>query len=70
MAKSKHFSKSRRQKSEELRALVLNLNVKRVIIPGKTVYFSDSIQEGAYAALIRDQGLSDALQGSEINEEA
>jgi len=68
MSREKHYSKSNNKRTEELRALVKDLSAKMVIIPCKTVYSSSLIEEGSYAGLIKDKGLSDALQGSEINE--
>jgi hypothetical protein len=68
MTVDKHYSKSNLKRTAELRALILNLPVKKAIISGKPVYSSNLIEEGSYAGLIRDKGLSDALQGSDINE--
>lgn len=68
MSISKHYSKSNHKRTEELRSLVSNLPIKLAIIPCKPVYSSSLIEEGPYAALIRNHGLNDALQGSEINE--
>jgi len=68
MSREKHYSKSNSKRTEELRALVKDLPVKIAIIPCKPLYSSSLIEEGSYAGLIREKGLSDALQGSEINE--
>jgi hypothetical protein len=68
MFRSNHSSKSDNQRTVELRALVLNIPVKKAITPCKPIYSSNLIEEGSYAGLIRDKGLSDAIQGSEINE--
>lgn len=68
MSKIKHSSKSNLKKTVELKTLVSNLPIKRAIIPCKPVYSSNLIEEGPYAALIRDQGLIDALQGAENTE--
>jgi len=68
MSISKHYSKSKHKRTEELRSLVSNMPIKMAIIPCKPVYSSSLIEEGPYAAMIKDQGLNDALQGSEINE--
>lgn len=68
MNRKKHYSKPNNQRTEELKALVKDLPAKMVIIPCKPVYSSSLIEEGSYAGLIKDKGLSDALQGSEINE--
>jgi len=68
MPRIKHSSKSNLKRTAELRSLVANLPIQKVITPRKPVYSCSLIEEGPYAALIRDQGLSDALQGSEIAE--
>ena len=68
MTGAKQSMKPNHKSTEELRRLVSELPVKRSIIPCKPIYSSSLIEEGVYAGLIRDQGLSDALQGSEIGE--
>lgn len=68
MPRTKQSMKPNHERTEALRRLVSKLPVKMSIIPCKPVYSSSLIEEGPYAGLIRDQGLSDALQGSEISE--
>jgi hypothetical protein len=68
MVQKRHSSKFNVKRTEDLRALVQNLPVKRVIDPCKAIRTSDLIEEGPYASLIREQGLQDALPGLESYE--